>query len=229
MGITIDVMWIAVGFLLTLFIFSYIFGDNLFFRIAVYLFIGAAAGYALVLVVYQVIIPRLVTPIVFGTNAEMLMVMTPAVLSLLLLTRFSPRLSRLGNLPMAVLTGVGAAVAVGGALVGTTVPQVAALWNVFEPQVLSNSLAAGNTRPGVAAGLLLLIGSITSLAYFHFTINGKRSDGKRPAWLEAVAGIGQVFIGITLGAVFAAVLLSSLTALAERLTFIANFLKMVGL
>ncbi len=229
MGITIDVMWIAVGFLLTLFIFSYIFGDNLFFRIAVYLFIGAAAGYALVLVVYQVIIPRLVTPIVFGTNAEMLMVMTPVVLSLLLLTRFSPRLSRLGNMPMAVLTGVGAAVAVGGALVGTTVPQVAALWNVFEPQVLSNSLASGNTRPGVAAGLLLLIGSITSLAYFHFTINGKRSDGKRPAWLEAVAGIGQVFIGITLGAVFAAVLLSSLTALAERLTFIANFLKMVGL
>ena len=229
MDLSADFLWMAVGFLLTLFIFSYIFGDNLFFRIAVYLFIGAAAGYALVLVVYQVIIPRLVTPIVLGTNAEMLKVLPPAVLSLLLLTKFSPRLSRLGNLPMAILTGVGAAVAVGGALVGTTVPQIVALWNVFEHESLSKLVTAGNTHVGLAAALLLLLGSITSLAYFHFTINGKRSDGKHPAWLEAVAGIGKVFIGITLGAVFAAVLLSSLTALAERLTFIANFLKMVGL
>lgn len=228
MGITADFLWMAAGFLLTLFVFSYIFGDNLFFRIAVYLFIGAAAGYALVLVVYQVIIPRLVTPIVFGTNAEMLKVLVPAGLSLLLLTKFSPRLSRLGNLPMAILTGVGAAVAVGGALVGTTVPQIVALWNVFEPEFLSKMVIAGNTQVGLAAGFLLLLGSITSLAYFHFTITGKSNDGKRPAWLEVVAGIGKVFIGITLGAVFAAVMLSSLTALAERLTFIAEFLKMVG-
>jgi len=228
MSLTPDLLWTAVGFILTLFIFSYIFGDNLFFRIAVYLLIGAAAGYALVLVVYQVVLPRLVTPVVFGTNADMFRVLVPLVLSLLLLTKLSPRLSRLGNLPMAILTGVAAAVAVGGALVGTTTPQIMALWNVFEPGTLTSTLPTGSSNTGIASAALILLGSVTSLAYFHFTVSSKRKDGKRPGWLEGTAVIGKVFIGITLGAVFASLLLSSLTALAERLAFITNFLKMMG-
>jgi len=35
-----DILWTVVGFLLTLLILSFIFGDNPLFRIASYLFVG---------------------------------------------------------------------------------------------------------------------------------------------------------------------------------------------
>ena len=44
-----DVVWSLISFLVTLFIFSYIFGDNLLFRLASYAFVGVAAGYAVVI------------------------------------------------------------------------------------------------------------------------------------------------------------------------------------
>ena len=49
--------WVAA--FLTLMVLSYLFGNNPFFRLAQYLFIGVAAGYAVVLAWNQVLWPRL--------------------------------------------------------------------------------------------------------------------------------------------------------------------------
>ena len=43
-----EVVWSIVSFVVTLLIFSYIFGDNPLFRLASYAFVGVAAGYAVV-------------------------------------------------------------------------------------------------------------------------------------------------------------------------------------
>ena len=58
------------------------------------------------------------------------------VLGVLLLMKLSPRTARLGNVTIAFLVGVGAAVAVGGAVMGTLIPQTRAAINVFD---LSNA------------------------------------------------------------------------------------------
>jgi polyferredoxin len=73
-------------------------------------------------------------------------------------------------------------------------------------------------------GILMLIGTITSLAYFHF---GARStpDGPKRSKLVIVLGwIGQIFIAITLGVLFAGVFAAAMTALIERLNFLWSFL-----
>ena len=59
-----------VGFVLTLMVFSYIFGDNFLFRLASYLFVGVSGGYVGALVIDQVILPRLIYPLLEGTLAE---------------------------------------------------------------------------------------------------------------------------------------------------------------
>jgi hypothetical protein len=41
----LDLMTAGASFLITIFILSYLFGDNILFRLAIYVFIGAAAGY----------------------------------------------------------------------------------------------------------------------------------------------------------------------------------------
>ena len=48
-----------IGLIFTLLIFSYLIGDNPLFRMAVYIFIGAASGYAAVVICYSVLLPKL--------------------------------------------------------------------------------------------------------------------------------------------------------------------------
>jgi len=210
----IDVIWTLVSLVLTLFIFSYLFGDNPVFRFATGIFVGAAAGYFAVVIIYQVILPRLVVPLIQGS----ILALFPLILSGLLLTKISPRLGRLGNVSMAMLVGAGAAIAIGGAALGTIFGQVRAAIDAFGSQANTSTTPAALL---VLEGLFLLVGTVTALAYFNF--GGKEKPGEAPGrnWLSAsLSGIGQFFIALTLGAIFAGVLTAGLTALVERADFI---------
>ena len=86
-----DLLGAVVGFSLTLMVFSYIIGDNIFFRVAIYVFIGVAAGYAAVVVWFSVIWPQLLEPLLFGSRDERLFIIFPLVMGVLLLFKLSPR------------------------------------------------------------------------------------------------------------------------------------------
>jgi hypothetical protein len=74
-------------------------------------------------------------------------------------------------------------------------------------------------------GAFTLLGTITTLAYFQFTLLGNKSPTGRRGWfIAAIALVGQIFIAITLGTLFAGVLSAALTALVDRMQFIVIFL-----
>ena len=79
-----------IAFIFTLFIFSYLIGDNPLFRIAVYIFVGVSAGYVASVACRQVIWPDLLVPLITGTFAQKPLLAIPLILSVLLLTRISP-------------------------------------------------------------------------------------------------------------------------------------------
>jgi len=60
-------------------------------------------------------------------------------MGLLLLLKLSPRTARLGIPSMAFLVGVGAAVAIGGAIMGTLFPQTWASMQAFNLSVPENT------------------------------------------------------------------------------------------
>ncbi|MDP2995015.1 MAG: hypothetical protein Q8N46_07850, partial [Anaerolineales bacterium] len=128
----VDLITGGISFLLTLMVLSYLIGDNPAFRVAVYIFIGVSAGYAAAVAWHQVLFPRLIVPLLSGNWADRLLTVVPLVLGLLLLFKLSPRTSRLGTPSMAFLVGVGAAVAVGGAVMGTLFPQARASMNALD-------------------------------------------------------------------------------------------------
>src|SRR6185503_13575549 len=129
--VSIEIISALVGFLLTLMVFSYLIGDNPLFRIAVYLFIGVSSGYAASVIVNYVLIPRLTALQASDVN-QLLLGIIPLLFGVTLLAKLSPRISWIGNFAMAVLVGVGAAVAIGGALLGTVMPQLGAAINTFD-------------------------------------------------------------------------------------------------
>lgn len=214
MPLNIDLIWTIASLVLTLCIFSYLLGDNILFRIASAILIGCSAGYMTILIIYQVLLPKLVVPLAQGSLLELI----PLFLSGLLLTKLSPRLSRLGNLSMAYLVGAGAAIAIGGALMGTLFTQVKGSIGSF---TAVNSGGAGLNVTLLLESAFFLIGTISSLVYFNFSAKARTSKpAKRSPTVNLFAWIGQFFIAVTLGAVFAGVLTSTITALIERSDFI---------
>ena len=208
-----------VGLLLTLMVFSYLIGDNPLFRIAVYLFIGVASGYAATVVWHYVLVPKLFQAL--GSFNPLAII--PLILGLSLLTKLLPRISWIGSFAMAVLVGVGAAAAVGGALIGTLLPQAQAAIDGFD---FRSTEGGTNAFLQLAEGGVMFLGTVFTLASFHFSA-GRAADGapKRNPIIEGIAWVGRIFIAITLGALFAGVYVSALTAMIERLSFILNFIR----
>lgn len=216
----------VLSFLFTILILSYLIGDNPLFRIAVYLFVGITAGYVASVVLWQVLIPRLVTPflptLLAGSTAEKIILLVPMFGAVFILMKISPRLSKIASIAMAFLVGAGAAVIIAGALLGTIIPQVSATINFFDAELA----AARNieTTEVLGNGAIILVGVVTSLAYFHFGATPQANGTtRRFVLIEFLALIGRVFIGITLGVVFAGVYAAALTAFIERISSLINF------
>jgi len=216
-----DLIWALVAFFLTLLVFSYLFGDNPLFRFVIYVFIGAAAGYAAVITCYYILLPRLVYPLLFGSFGERVLVLIPIILSVLLLAKLFPPIARAGNLPVGYLTGTAAAVIIGGAVLGTLFNQFEAAVNLFDPQ--RSSQQGLSLIPYLMEGAFMLLGTISTLVYFQFSVRKKRNlPAKRSLPVQILTILGQAFLAISLGAVFAGVYAASMAALIERLDFIRN-------
>lgn len=217
----IDLTGTLLGFILTLFIFSYLLGDNALFRLAIHIFIGVAAGYVAVITWYNVIWSRLLLPIVErdGSNTNLLISLIPILLSLLLLFKLLPRYNALGSPVMAFLVGVGVATAIGGGIIGTLIPQTLATINMFDTRTFSHS---GNLFWLLTIeSLFILIGTLSVLIFFHFSAHPvDDKPPQRAAWIEGIASVGKIFIAITFGALFASILVAALFALVERWNFI---------
>lgn len=213
-AISLDFITGLLSFLFTLLILSYIVGDNPAFRVAIHAFAGVSAGYITYIVFLQVIVNKLILPILAGSWFERLFLAFPLILGLLLLGKLSPRTEWLGRPVVAFLVGIGTAAAIGGAVLGTIFPQVLSAADMFTVDLNSTT---GGLALNFLVGLCALLGTIVTLAYFQFTVRGgENSNGKRGWFANFFAIPGQAFIAITLGAIFAGVLSAALTALIDR-------------
>ena len=220
---SLEVISAFIGLILTLLIFSYLIGDNPLFRMAVYLFVGVSSGYAAAVIWHQVLMPKLFARIQLNDPNELILTLIPLVLSLSLLTKFTPRISWIGSIAMAIVVGVGAAAAIGGALLGTLLPQTQAATQMFD---LSVATSGAQTVGRFFGGILALAGTIFTLASFHFSAT-RAADGtvKTNRILDMIGLVGRIFVSITLGVLFAGVYVAALTAMIERLSTNLNFIR----
>ena len=211
-----ELIGILIGFTLTLFIYSYLFGDNPLYRLAVHVLVGVSAGYAAVFVVNQVILPIYAQVARDPISLPSLLWLIPTAMALLLIIKRLPA-TWLGNIPIAYLIGVGAAVALLGAIQGTLLPQI---------------FGIGQATTAVMGLITALFTAITLLS-FQFTARKKEGDDENaewnpPAWRRGVQFAGQVLLTIMFGALFTAVLTTSLTLFTERITyFIAQLMEIL--
>ena len=202
--------WVAA--LLTLMVFSYLVSDNPLYRLAEHLFVGSALGYAIVVAIQDVLLPRLFIPLAGDPVADWHLFI-PLLLGLLLLAKGRVSTAWLGNISVGFLFGVGAALAIGGALVGSLLYQVR--------DTMLPLLPGKGDGGSVIDNLILVVGTLGSLAYFHFTVGGEReTTGLRGDAFRLASLVGKWFIMITLGALFANAVMARVSLLVGRLQFL---------
>jgi hypothetical protein len=211
----------ALGFGFSVAILSYLVGDNPLYRVALHIFIGVGVGYAALVTIHQVLMPRLVGPLTSGDTNVMLLALVPLALFIFLTFKLSPRLSDWGNLGIAFMLGVGTAVAIAGALRGTLIPQITAT---------RLSLNPASVGGGLLDNLVLVIGTLASLLYFQFWVRAQPEQGTE-RWLpmRVVAGLGRAFIVLTLAATYAGMILSGISLFSERVVVLWDFIaQLIG-
>jgi hypothetical protein len=205
-----DFIWVWIAALLTIMVYSYLLGDNPLYRLAGHVFVGSSAAYAVVVVIHGVLRPLLLVPLTSGETGEKLLAVIPLILGLLLWAKLKTSWAWLGNFSVAFLLGVGAALAIGGALFGSILPQIRATVNAIDLSGLGN-------------GLIIVVGTLSTLLYFHFTVGAEGNlSGIWASLIRAWAKFGRWFIMIVFGAIFSNMVMARISLLIGRVQFLLD-------
>ena len=189
-----------VGALLTIAVWSYVVGERTVFRLLQYLLAGLATGYLALLAIREVLIPRLVVPLATDPVHNPLLLVALVACVILGAAAWLPQ--RLVAPFAGLVVGASAAFALGGAVVGTVLPQMA--------DALVERADGG---VGLADGLLALV--ITILVLLAFLRGGQpgRLTGR-------AAVIGRWLLVGGIGAWFGFLLVTRLALLVDRVGFL---------
>jgi hypothetical protein len=219
--------WVAV--ILTLVVFSYLLGDNVLYRLAEHIFVGVAVGYAVVVAFHSVIIPKLVSPTISALGAQnrsqLILLAITWLLGVLLFTKAFRRagfLPWLGSFSLATLLGVGAALAISGALLGTLKPQIDATSD------LSLYVGAQPYSPALAwfSGVLVLVATTGVLLHFYFGAGQRGRFADLWSELRRIwGGLGRWFILVTFAALLATTFMGRLSLLVGRVQFLIDSIR----
>lgn len=205
--------WVWLAALLTLAIYSFLYRDNPFYKVAEHILVGVSAAYFLIIYWYQAVWPDVVVPIF---REGRLLPIIPLILGLFMFARFIPRWGWLSRWSIAFYIGAGSGMSIPAVMQarifkqmeGTMIPLFSRpSWTAF---TADPSFA---TFTGLIAPPLMVIGVLCTLSYFFFSREHKGALGKS-------AGVGIWFLMIGFGASFGYTVMARVSLLIGRIQFL---------
>lgn len=191
-------IWVAA--VVTLVVLGSLLGERRAFGWSQHLLAGLATGFLGLLAIREVIAPRLVEPIVADGASRPELWAGALLVAGAATVPWLPR--RIAALPLSVVVGTLAAFALGGAVVGTIVPQLDA--TIARPGATLGATAV-SVIAAVATGLVLL-------GFVHGVPRGRI--------MTTAAGAGRWLLIIGIGAWLGYLVLSRLVLLVDRIGFL---------
>ena len=192
--------------ILTLAIFTFLYRDNPIYKMAESLLLGVSIGYMIVVTWNNTLIDSLFHPLF--TAGEWWLAL-PLVLGLMLFGRMHKSTASLVKIPIAVLIGSGAGVAIPAMLDARILQQMSA---TVAPLITESGM------PDFSA-IVLLAGVLSTLAYFYFSREHVGVMGK-------VSKVGTLFLMLFFGTTFGYTVMSRMSTLIGRMEFLlTDFLR----
>lgn len=214
-------LWVAAFF--TLAVFSFLYGDNPFYRIAESVLVGVSAAYWMVVGFWEVLVPNLLgkispetvqawaIPGLSGPDAARdLWYLVPLALGVMLLWRLSSRGAWISRWPLAFVIGTTAGLRMIAFLHGDFLAQIR---NSVIPLLVVN---AGVFDPSQSLRNTIIVGGILCcLMYFFFSFEHTGVAGK-------AAKVGTWVLMIAFGAAFGYTVMGRIALLAARIEFLLD-------
>lgn len=195
--------------LLTLAIFSFLYRDNRVYKMAESLLIGISIGYFLVITWQHTLMANLFKPLLVEGQLGLAL---PLCFGLLMFGRFHAKTSALSRIPIAVLIGSGAGLAIPAMLGARTLAQMSA---TVQPLLTESGWLN-------FSGMTVLTGVLCTLAYFYFSREHRGALGR-------VAKAGTWFLMIFFGTTFGYTVMSRMSTLIGRVEFLlSDFLRLTN-
>jgi len=202
-----ELFWTSLGIWIGVFctfaIWSFLYKDNPFYKVAEHIFVGVSAAYWFVFTIFNIVIPNLFTPILSDFQNNWLLVV-PGILGLMMLARLFPKVDWLSKYPLALMIGTTAGLSLMKFLKTDVMIQVTS--------TILNPLHAGSVRDGIGQ-VILILGTIAGLVYFYFS-------KKHTGFTGGVARVGIIVLMISFGAAFGFTAMARISLLIGRLQFL---------
>ena len=198
---TIFGIWI--GVFCTFAIWSFLYKDNPFYKVAEHIFVGMSAAYWFVFTIFNIVIPNLITPLSSDFQSNWLLIV-PGLLGIMMLARLLPKVDWLGKYPLALMIGTTAGISLIKFLKTDVMIQVTS--------TILNPLNAESLRDTVGQ-FVLILGTIAGLVYFYFS-------KKHTGFTGSVARAGIIVLMISFGAAFGFTAMARISLLIGRLQFL---------
>lgn len=213
-------VWIA-G-LLTLCVLSFLWGDNVFYKVAESIVIGSSAAYVMVAAFWPMLVERLMGNIVPGAIAAWsnpglsgaepnYIYLLPFILCILLLWRLAPRGGWIARWPLAFFIGATAGFRLIGHLEADFIVQIRA---AIVPLWVKNANGQFDLWMSLT-NIIMTVGVLSTLTYFFFSVEHKGVVGK-------TARLGIWFLMITFGVGFGLTVMGRIALIAERFQFLVD-------
>jgi len=196
--------WVWIGALLTLAIFSFLYRDNPFYKVAEHIFVGVSNGYAVTFYYHLILVPTLFNPLFRGR----FILIIPFIIGALYFTRFIPKISWLVRIPIGILMGYGIGASIPATIQAYIIKQVQG--TILTPYNFQR-WHAGST--GIVWSIILFLGVICVVSYFYFSREQK-------GILKVTSRIGIFFVMIGFGAAFGYTVMARVSLLIGRLQFL---------
>ena len=218
-------LWLAAFF--TLAIFSFLWADNFFYKLAEATVIGVSAAYWMVIGFWDTLVPKLfgaLVPALVQAHVQPSLkpvdevqwwsMMLALVLGMMMLWRLAPRGGWIGAWPLAFIVGVTAGLKIVSHVESDLMAQGLA---TMESVVAVVPGADGATDAAASvwstlANLLVVVGVLSALTYFLFSVEHKGVVG-------GTARVGVWYLMITFGAAFGFTVMGRIALLAARFEF----------
>ena len=212
-------IWVAAFF--TLFIFSFLYRDNPFYKIAESVVVGVSAAYWMVVGFWTTIVPNLLGKLApewinswampgLDTKAEYIY-LVPLIMGIMLIWRLAPKGGWISRWPLAFIIGTTAGIRLIGFIHADFLGQIR---NTIMSLAVYSPETGFNVWDSIK-NIIIVIGVLTTIVYFFFSIEHEGLVGQ-------TAKVGIWFLMITFGAAFGYTVMGRIALLAIRMEFLMN-------